>query len=97
MAELSTKYLGLTLRNPIVIGSSGLTNSVKELVELEQNGAAAVVLKSIFEEQKQDSRSSESSCQKPQTIWAIILEQNGLTTSRSAAVRAHSTQQQGHQ
>jgi len=51
MADLSTKYLGLTLRNPIVIGSSGLTNSVKDIVTLEQNGAGAVVLKSIFEEQ----------------------------------------------
>ena len=51
MADLSTKYLGLTLRNPIVIGSSGLTNSVEEIIKLEQNGAGAVVLKSIFEEQ----------------------------------------------
>lgn len=51
MAELNTKYLGLSLSNPIVIGSSGLTNSVKEIVELEQNGAGAIVLKSIFEEQ----------------------------------------------
>jgi dihydroorotate dehydrogenase (fumarate) len=51
MADLSTKYLGLDLRNPIVIGSSGLTNSVKEIVELDKNGAGAVVLKSIFEEQ----------------------------------------------
>jgi len=51
MADLSTKYLGLTLRNPIVIGSSGLTNSVEDIVKLEQNGAGAVVLKSIFEEQ----------------------------------------------
>lgn len=51
MADLSTKYLGLPLRNPIVIGSSGLTNSVKDIVKLEQNGAGAVVLKSIFEEQ----------------------------------------------
>lgn len=51
MADLSTKYLGLTLRNPIVIGSSGLTNSVDDIVKLEQNGAGAVVLKSIFEEQ----------------------------------------------
>jgi dihydroorotate dehydrogenase (fumarate) len=51
MADLSTKYLGLSLRNPIVIGSSGLTNSVKEIVELDKNGAGAVVLKSIFEEQ----------------------------------------------
>ena len=51
MADLSTKYLGLTLRNPIVVGSSGLTNSVEDIVKLEQNGAGAVVLKSIFEEQ----------------------------------------------
>jgi len=51
MAELNTKYLGLSLSNPIVIGSSGLTGSVKEIVELEQNGAGAIVLKSIFEEQ----------------------------------------------
>ncbi|HEY9113051.1 MAG TPA: dihydroorotate dehydrogenase-like protein [Bacteroidales bacterium] len=51
MADLSTKYLGLNLRNPIVVGSSGMTNSVKDLVEMENNGAGAVVLKSIFEEQ----------------------------------------------
>lgn len=51
MADLSTKYLGLTLHNPIVVGSSGLTNSVSDIVKLEQNGAGAVVLKSIFEEQ----------------------------------------------
>lgn len=51
MADLSTKYLGLNLKNPIVVGSSGMTNSVKDLVEMENNGAGAVVLKSIFEEQ----------------------------------------------
>ncbi len=51
MADLSTKYLGLTLRNPIIAGSSGLTNSLKEIVELEKSGVGAVVLKSIFEEQ----------------------------------------------
>jgi len=51
MADLSTKYLGLNLRNPIVVGSSGMTNSVKDLIEMENNGAGAVVLKSIFEEQ----------------------------------------------
>ncbi|MBE0650266.1 MAG: dihydroorotate dehydrogenase-like protein [Bacteroidales bacterium] len=51
MADLSTKYLGLTLRNPIIAGSSGMTNSLKEIVELEKSGVGAVVLKSIFEEQ----------------------------------------------
>ena len=51
MADLSTKYLGILIRNPIVVGSSGLTNSVEDIVKLEENGAGAVVLKSIFEEQ----------------------------------------------
>jgi dihydroorotate dehydrogenase (fumarate) len=51
MADLSTKYMGLNLRNPIIIGSSGLTDSVNKVIELEKAGAAAVVLKSLFEEQ----------------------------------------------
>jgi dihydroorotate dehydrogenase (fumarate) len=51
MADLSTTYLGLRLRNPIVVGSSGLANSVDKVVKLEQSGAGAVVLKSVFEEE----------------------------------------------
>lgn len=51
MADLSTNYLGLKLKNPIIIGSCGLTDSVKSIIELEKSGAAAVVLKSIFEEE----------------------------------------------
>ncbi|MBN1131816.1 MAG: dihydroorotate dehydrogenase-like protein [Bacteroidales bacterium] len=51
MKDLSTKYLGLTLRNPIIAASSGLTASVKSIKTLEKNGASAVVLKSLFEEE----------------------------------------------
>jgi len=51
MADLSTTYMGLALRNPIIVGSSGLTNSVQSIENLEQHGAGAVVLKSLFEEQ----------------------------------------------
>ena len=51
MLDLTVKYLGLELKNPIVIGSSGLTDSVEKIVELEKNGAAAVVIKSLFEEE----------------------------------------------
>lgn len=51
MADLTTKYLGLTLRNPIIVGSSGLTDSIDNILELERAGAGAVVLKSLFEEQ----------------------------------------------
>ncbi len=49
--DLTTKYLGLTLKNPIVVGSCGLTSSVSDIKKLEKQGAAAVVLKSIFEEE----------------------------------------------
>ena len=51
MVDLSTQYLGMTLRNPVIAGSSGLTNSVKNIRDFEANGAGAVVLKSIFEEE----------------------------------------------
>jgi len=51
MADLTTKFLGLTLRNPIIVGSSGLTDSVENVKEAEKAGAGAVVLKSLFEEE----------------------------------------------
>jgi len=51
MANLETTYMGLKLRNPIVVGSSGLTNSFENILEIERSGAGAVVLKSLFEEQ----------------------------------------------
>ncbi|HLN21155.1 MAG TPA: dihydroorotate dehydrogenase-like protein [Bacteroidales bacterium] len=51
MADLSCKYMGLNLRNPIIVGSSGLTSSIENLRNIDSCGAGAVVLKSIFEEQ----------------------------------------------
>lgn len=51
MADLSTNYMGLKLRNPVIAGSSGLTETLPNLQDLEKNGAAAVILKSLFEEE----------------------------------------------
>ena len=51
MIDLSTNYLGLKLKNPIVAASSGLTGSLDGLLNMEKHGAGAVVLKSIFEEE----------------------------------------------
>ena len=51
MMDLSTEYLGLKLKNPIIIASCGLTNSVNKIKKLEESGAGAVVLKSLFEEE----------------------------------------------
>ena len=49
--DLSTQYLGYELKNPIIVGSSGLTSSVEKIKKIEKSGAGAVVLKSIFEEE----------------------------------------------
>lgn len=57
MVNLATSYMGLKLKNPIIVGSSGLTNSVENIKEAAANGAAAVVLKSLFEEQIKHSAS----------------------------------------
>lgn len=51
MASLITKYMGLDLKNPVIVGSSGLTNSTENIIKIEEHGAGAVVLKSLFEEQ----------------------------------------------
>jgi len=51
MINLETSFAGLKLKNPLIAGSSGLTNSVKKIRELEEAGIGAIVLKSLFEEQ----------------------------------------------
>jgi dihydroorotate dehydrogenase (fumarate) len=51
MTDLRTKYLGLSLRSPLVASSSPLCDSVENIVRLEDHGVAAVVLPSLFEEQ----------------------------------------------
>ena len=49
--DISTTYMGLKLKNPIIIGSSGLSGSIDNIRKLSGSGAGAIVLKSIFEEQ----------------------------------------------
>jgi len=55
--DLSTKYLGLSLRTPLVTAASPLSEEIDTIKEMEAAGASAVVLYSLFEEQlRQDSR-----------------------------------------
>jgi dihydroorotate dehydrogenase (fumarate) len=51
MADLSTNYMGLKLRNPLTVASCSLTNTVEGVQRCVDAGAGAVVLKSLFEEQ----------------------------------------------
>lgn len=49
--DLSTNYLGLSLKNPLIASASPLTGEIANIREMEDAGAAAVVLPSMFEEQ----------------------------------------------
>jgi len=51
--DLKTKYLGIELKNPIIVGASNLVSDLDILKRLEAAGAGAIVYKSLFEEQIQ--------------------------------------------
>jgi dihydroorotate dehydrogenase (fumarate) len=53
MADLRTRYMGLDLKNPIIIGASNIVTDIDNLKRIEKAGAAAIVYKSLFEEQIQ--------------------------------------------
>jgi dihydroorotate dehydrogenase (fumarate) len=53
MIDISTNYLGIPLKNPLVIGASNLVTDLTNLMKLEEAGASAIVYKSLFEEQIQ--------------------------------------------
>jgi dihydroorotate dehydrogenase (fumarate) len=51
MVNLSTSYLGLDLKNPLVASASPLSEKLETVLQLEESGVAAVVMYSLFEEQ----------------------------------------------
>ncbi len=51
MANLETNYLGIKLKNPIMVGASNMVDRIDNLKRAENAGAAAIVYKSLFEEQ----------------------------------------------
>ena len=53
MVDLKTSYLGLELKNPVILGASNLVTKIDNLKRAEDAGASAVVYKSLFEEQIQ--------------------------------------------
>lgn len=73
MENLQTTYLGLKLRNPLIAGSCGLTNSIANITELARKGIGAIVVKSLFEEQIQI-----------ETEKVIKADQDGIRTFTKA-------------
>ncbi|KDR96200.1 dihydroorotate dehydrogenase (fumarate) [Peptoclostridium litorale DSM 5388] len=53
MKRLKTSFMGIHLKTPIVIGASNLSSNIETMKRLEKAGAAAIVYKSVFEEQIQ--------------------------------------------
>jgi len=51
MINLTTNYMGIELKNPIIAGASSMSSDMKMLKKLEDAGAAAIVFKTLFEEQ----------------------------------------------
>lgn len=57
MVDISTTYLGKTLRSPLVVGAAApLTEDISNVKRLEDAGASAIVLHSLFEEQLLEER-----------------------------------------
>src|ERR1700756_1247150 len=51
MIDLSTNYLGFKLKSPIMVSSTPISESIDSVCRLEESGASAIVLTSLFEEQ----------------------------------------------
>jgi len=86
--DLRTNYLGFTLENPIIVGSCGYTYSVKDVKSLVENGAAAIVLKSIFEEEiLWEMESNLAQMQRPMTIYPEIYDFFDLETIEDSVTK----------
>ncbi|MCK5856546.1 MAG: dihydroorotate dehydrogenase-like protein [Bacteroidales bacterium] len=49
--DLSVKYMGITLKNPVIVGANNMVGNIESLKQMEEAGASAIVYKSLFEEQ----------------------------------------------
>jgi dihydroorotate dehydrogenase (fumarate) len=75
MKDLTTSYLGLELKNPIIAGSSGLTGTLEGIISMEKQGAGAVVMKSLFEEEiLMEVREQISEAEKNPMIYSGLSE-----------------------
>jgi dihydroorotate dehydrogenase (fumarate) len=51
MGDLATTYMGIVLRNPVVAAASAISNKIDNIKRVEEAGAGALVIRSLFEEQ----------------------------------------------
>ena len=75
MVNLDTVYLGLKLKSPVIAGSAGITETVERMKKAEDNGAGAVVMKSLFED--------EISRISPTPRFKLVRYREGLRNNKS--------------
>jgi dihydroorotate dehydrogenase (fumarate) len=73
MADLSVEFMGLKLPNPLIAGSSPLADSTDGARRLEDAGAAAIVLRSLFEEQLTGVEGAEGAAFSPEEYMAHLV------------------------
>jgi dihydroorotate dehydrogenase (fumarate) len=71
--DLTTKYLGLTLKNPLVVASCPMAGDIDTLRQAEEAGAAAAILPSLFEEQIELEDSEVNKLYEPAESYAESL------------------------
>ena len=89
--ELSTRYLGLTLRNPLVAAASPLSQTVDGIRRLADAGVGAVVLYSLFEEQlrreaEQNARLAEAGTESFAEVVVLLSRTPPTRTTAHAAI-----------
>lgn len=81
MSNLATTFAGISFKNPIIVSSSGLTDTAAKCLALEKAGAGGIVLKSIFEEQimQQYDRYSDPANAEGNDYLNTYLKANSLS------------------
>ena len=93
MSDLKTSYLGLELKNPLIVGASNLMENKDTIKKLEAEGAGAIVYKSLFEEQIQlerqemDDTISEYNDMNPEMLTTFPRVEHGGPKEHLEALR----------
>ncbi len=84
MPDITTTYMGLPIRSPVIASSSGITDNVANLKQLQDFGVGAVVLKSLFEEEIiAELERSETQMQRSGYTFPDLAEMEDLLPTES--------------
>lgn len=92
--DLRTNYMGIDLVSPIIVSASTLSEDIHNIAEMEENGAGAVVLFSLFEEQIRKEEAKYASVMTSTSemfaeasgffpAWMIMLQVQKTTLKKS--------------